>query len=128
MEHALNLWYPIGLLVSIFVVYGSIKDDQLLRADGDAFLRRVVRGDGWGFYITLQAAIGRATRYAASELAAIHDPEQRMRKLESVVLRIPNKDRLLQMTLWEIRFRLVVFLVFALILVYDFFAGGAFGG
>ncbi|MCB0115632.1 MAG: hypothetical protein R2873_30585 [Caldilineaceae bacterium] len=118
----MNLWYPIGLLVSLFVVYGSIKDDQLLRADGDAFLRRVVRGDGWGFYITLQAAIGRATRNAASELADIQDRDQRMQKLESVVVRIPNKARLLKMTLWEIRFRLVAFLVFAFILAYDFFA------
>ncbi len=123
----MNLWYPIGLLVSIFVVYGSIKDDRLLRADANAFLRRVLRGDGWGFYITLQSAIGRTTRYAATDLAQIEDPQERQQHLESLVLRIPNKERLLHMTLWEIRFRLVAFIIFAFILLYDFLGGGSFG-
>jgi hypothetical protein len=115
----LNLWYPIGLAISLFVIYGSIKDDRSLRADADGFILRTVRGETLGFYLTLHSAIGRITRYAAIELASIQDATQRRQRLEALILAMPHKDRILRMTLWEIRFRLVVFVVIAVILVYD---------
>jgi hypothetical protein len=115
----LNLWYPIGLAISLFVIYGSLKDDRSLRADADGFILRSVRGETLGFYLTLHSAIGRITRYAAIELASIEDAAQRQQQLEARVLAMPHKDRILRMTLWEVRFRLVAFVTIAVVLVYD---------
>jgi hypothetical protein len=118
-EFPLNLWYPIGLALSLYVIYGSIKDDRTLRADPNGFILRTVRGETLGFYLTLHSAIGRITRYAAIELASIQDAGQRRQRLETRVLAMPNKDRILRMTLWEIRFRLVAFVAIGAILLYD---------
>lgn len=115
----MNLWHPIGLALSLFVIYGSFKDDRSLRADPDGFLRRTARGETLGFYLTLHSAIGRITRYAAVELASIEDATQRQQRLEARILAMPHKDRVLRMTLWEIRFRLIAFLVIGVVLIYD---------
>jgi hypothetical protein len=115
----LNLWYPIGLAISLFAVYGSLKDDRSLRADPDGFLLRTVRGETLGFYLTLHSAIGRVTRYAAVELASLQDATQRRQRLEARILAMPNKDRILRMTLWEIRFRVVAFVAIGALLLYE---------
>jgi hypothetical protein len=115
----LNLWYPIGLAISLFVIYGSVKDDRSLRTDADGFILRTLRGETLGFYLTLHSAIGRITRTAAIELASIQDAAQRQQQLETRVLAMPQKDRILRMTLWEIRFRLVAFVVIAFVILYD---------
>jgi hypothetical protein len=115
----LNLWYPIGILISLFVVYWSFKDDQTLRADPDDFLLRSSRGESLGFYLTIQSAVGRVMRMAAPELAQIEDAGQRQQLWEKRILQMPRKRHILHMTLWEIRFRLVAFTLLALFLLYD---------
>ncbi|MBX3000267.1 MAG: hypothetical protein KF893_17215 [Caldilineaceae bacterium] len=115
----MNFWHPIGLAISFFVIYGSLKDDRSLRTDPDGFILRTLRGETLGYYLTLHSAIGRITRYAAVELAAIQDATERRQRLEALVLAMPHKDRILRMTLWEIRFRLVVFVAIAVVLSYD---------
>lgn len=115
----MNLWHPIGLAISFFVVYGSLKDDRSIRSDPDGFILRTLRGETLGFYLTLHSAIGRITRFAAVELASIQDATQRQQQLEARILAMPHKDRILHMTLWEIRFRLAAFVAIGVVLIYD---------
>lgn len=121
----MNLWYPLGLLLCGFVIYGAIQDDRRLRTDPDDFLLRTLRGDTWGFNLTLQAALGRLTRRLAPELGQIADPDLRQQRLAEYVVALPRKAHLLRMTLWEIRFRGVAFVVIGLLLLYDLLTRGA---
>lgn len=123
----MNLWYPIGILLSLYIIYSSYKDDQALRTAPDRFLLNSLRGEGGGFYLTLQSALGRITRQIAPELGQIEDPVQRQQHLEQRVLAMPRRERILRMTLWEIRFRGVAFAFFAIVLLYDLLTtGGSF--
>ncbi len=122
----MNLWYPLGLLLCGVVIYGAFQDDRRLRAAPDDFLLRTLRGETWGFNMTLQTALGRLTRQIAGELGQIEDSEQRQQRLEERILHMPRKEKLLRMTLWEVRFRGVAFAIFAVLLLVDLLTGGIF--
>lgn len=119
----MNLWHPIGVLISVLIVWWSIQDERLLDVDPDELLRKTIRGRGANFYLTLQTALGRLMRYQASRLAEIQDPDERQAALERAVLAMPGKERVLQRVRWEIRFRIAAFAVFAAILLYDWLVG-----
>lgn len=121
----MNLWHPIGVLISVLIVWWSYQDDRLLATDPDELLRKTVRGRGANFYLTLQAALGRLMRYLAPQLAEIQDPDERQQTLERQVLAMPGKARLLNRVRWEVRFRMVAFALFAVILLYDWIWGAA---
>ena len=118
----MNLWYPIGLLISGLMIYWSIQDDRLLRTDPDEFLRRALRGNG-NFNLSVQTWLGRFARTHALELAQIEDPAARQAEYERRVLAMADRRRVLQMALWEIRFRAVAFAFIGLVLLYDWAAG-----
>lgn len=118
----MNLWHPIGLLISGLMIYWSYEDDRLLQADPDEFLRKILRGDG-NFYLTIQSYLGRFARLHALELAQIQDPEKRQAEYTRRVLAMSNRPRMLHLTRWEVRFRGVAFGVIGLILVADWITG-----
>ncbi len=114
----MNLWHPIGLLISGLMIYWSIEDDRLLRTDPDEFLRKVLRGEG-NFYVTLQSQLGRFVRLHALELGSIQDVDARQSEYVRRVLAMPNRARMLRLTHWEVRFRGVAFALIGLVLLYD---------
>lgn len=118
----INLWHPIGLLISGLMIYWSIEDDRLLCIDPNEFLRRALRGDG-NFSLSLQSYLGRFARTNALELAQIEDPTARQAEYERRVLAMPDRRRILRMALWEVRFRSVAFAFIGLVLLYDWAAG-----
>ena len=118
----INLWHPIGVLISALMIYWSIEDDRLLRTDTDEFLRKMMRGEG-NFCMTVQAYLGRFARNHALELAQIDDPEARQAEYIRRVLAMPDKQRMLAMAHWEVRFRGIAFGLIGLVLLYDW-AGG----
>lgn len=117
-----NLWYPIGLLISGLMIYWSIQDERLLREDADEFLRKILRGEG-NFSLTVQSYLGRFARLHALELAQIQDPDQRQAEYIRRVLAMPNRERMLHFTRWEIRFRGVAFGLIGLVLLVDWVTG-----
>jgi len=114
----MNLWHPIGLLISGLMIYWSIQDDRLLRTDPDEFLRRALRGDG-NFSLFLQSCLGRFARTHALELAQIQDPEARQAEYVRRVLAMHDKTRVLRFVGWEVRFRGGAFALIGLVLAYD---------
>jgi len=118
----MNLWYPVGLLISGLMIYWSVEDDRLLGTDPDEFLQRILRGEG-NFYLTVQSYLGRFARLHALELARIPDPEQRQTEYIRRVLAMPGRERMLHFTRWEIRFRGVVFVLIGLVLLIDWLGG-----
>lgn len=117
----MNLWYPIGLLISGLIVYWSVQDDRQLASAPDEFLRQILRGSG-NFYVTLQPRLGRLARFHALELAQIQDADARQTRWEALVLAMPQRARTLRLVRWEIRFRGVAFAVFGLVLLFDWLA------
>ena len=114
----MNYWHPIGILISGFIIYWSIEDDRLLRADPNEFLRKILRGDG-NFYMTVQSYLGRFARLQALELASIEEPEAREAEYVRRVLAMPSRSRMLRFTHWEVRFRGLAFALIGLVLLYD---------
>lgn len=118
----MNLWHPIGLLISGLMIYWSIQDDRLLRTDPDEFLRRALRGDG-NFNLSLQTYLGRFARHHALELAQIQNPEKRQAEYTRRVLTMPDKTHMLHFVRLEVGFRGVAFALIGLVLLYDWVAG-----
>lgn len=118
----INLWHPIGLLISGLMIYWSIQDDRLLSTDPDEFLRQILRGEG-NFYVTLQSQLGRFVRLHALELGSIQDVDARQSEYVRLVLAMPNRARLMRLTLWEVRFRAFAFALIGLVLLYNWVAG-----
>ncbi|MBX3050066.1 MAG: hypothetical protein KF753_01255 [Caldilineaceae bacterium] len=118
----MNLWHPIGILISGLIIYWSIEDDRLLRTDPDEYLRRMVRGDG-NYCITVQSYLGRFARTHALELAQIEDADRRQAEYIRRVLAMPDRARMLAMARWEVRFRGLAFAVIGLVLLFDWAAG-----
>ncbi len=114
----LNLWHPIGILVSALMIYWSIQDDRLLRTDPHEFMRRMMHGEG-NFCMTVQAYLGRFARTHALELAQIDDPYERQAEYVRRVLAMPDLPRMLRMAQWEVRFRGFAFAIIGLVLFYD---------
>lgn len=114
-----NLWYPIGIGLSLVMIVWSWQDLQALRRDPDGLLRRIVRGKDANFYLTVQAALSRVSRQMAAELAHLPDGEARQARLEQAVLHMPDKERVLRRLAWELYFRLAVFAVIGMVLILD---------
>jgi hypothetical protein len=118
----MNWWYPIGIAVSLYVIYSSFEDEKLIRNNPDEFLLNHLRGEGNGFYLTLNKRINRISRSAMPKLAEIQDAEKRRQYLERSILKMPGRERMMKMVLWEIRFRLVAFVVIGLVLLLSLLA------
>lgn len=118
----MNLWHPIGILISGLMIYWSLQDDRLLGTDPDEFLRRMMRGDG-NFCMTVQVYLGRFASTHALELAQIDDPNERQAEYVRQVLAMPDLPRMLAMAQWEVRFRGFAFALIGLVLLYDLMSG-----
>ncbi len=114
-----NLWYPIGIGISVLMVLWSWQDRRALRRDPDGLLLRTLRGEGANLYLTLQAALNRTVRRVALELADLPDAQARQARLEQAVLQMPDKGRVLRRLEWELNFRMAIFTVIAAVLVAD---------
>lgn len=114
----MNLWHPIGLLISGLMIYWSLEDDRLLRTAPDEFLRKSLRGEG-NFCLTVQSYLGRFARLHALDLAQIEDVNDRQSEYIRRVLAMPDLARMLAMARWEVRFRGMAFAVIGLVLLYD---------
>lgn len=118
----MNLWHPIGLFISVLVVYWSIQDDRLIRDDPDEFLRKHSRQEGTNFYFSIASVLNRVARQNSIVLAEIKDPDERRLKFESLLIELPARARVLNMTRWEIRFRFIAFAIIGAVLAYDWIA------